>query len=101
MALPAIVGTLLVPILLQILKLATPTLRGELVEFVQGRSARCYATPNKWDDVAAKLVAALLSVQVAAAPTNNETTNAIVGALVEVATGTDPFAPPGNELGGA
>ena len=101
MALPAIVGTLLVPILLQILKLATPTLRGELVEFVQGWSTRCYATPNKWDDVAAKLVAALLSVQVAAAPTNNETTDAIVGALVEVATGNLSFDPPGNELGGA
>ena len=93
MALPAIVGTLLIPILMQILKLATPALREELVAFIQGWTAKCYATPNKWDDVAAKLVAAILSVDLSAVttkPTDNEVTNAVVGALVTVATGTPP-----------
>jgi hypothetical protein len=89
----AIVGTLLIPILMQILKLVTPTLREELVKFLQDWTARCYATPNKWDDVAAKLVAAILSVDlsgVTTKPTDNDVTNAIVGAVVEIATGTPP-----------
>ena len=91
--LPAIVGTLLIPILMQILKLVTPSLREELVKFMQEWTARCYATPNKWDDVAAKMVAAVLSVDlsgVTVKPTDNDVTNAVVGALVEVATGTPP-----------
>jgi hypothetical protein len=89
----AIVGTLLIPILMQILKLVTPTLREELVKFLQDWTARCYATPNKWDDVAAKLVAAILSVDlsgVTTKPTDNDVTNAIVGAVVTIATGTPP-----------
>lgn len=104
MALPALVGTLLVPILVQVLKLVTPALRGELVEFVQGYTARAYATSNRWDDVFAKLLAALVSVDISGVqvqPTDEPMTDAIVGALVGVATGQDPFAPPGNELGGA
>jgi hypothetical protein len=89
----AIVGTLLIPILMQILKLVTPTLREELVKFLQDWTARCYATPNKWDDVAAKLVASILSVDlsgITVKPTDNDVSNAIVGAVVEIATGTPP-----------
>lgn len=104
MALPALVGTLLVPILLQILKMMTPALRSEFEEFLKGWTARCYKTPNKWDDVAAKLVGAITSVDLSGVvkPTGSETTDAIVGALVEVTTGQSPFEQAhGNELGGA
>jgi hypothetical protein len=93
MALPAIVGTLLIPVLMQILKLVTPTLREELVKFLQEWTARCYATPNKWDDIAAKLVASILSVDLSGVivkPTDNDVTNAVVGAFVTIATGTPP-----------
>jgi hypothetical protein len=103
MALPALVGTLLVPILMQVLKFVTPVLRAEFEEFLKGWTARCYATPNKWDDVAARLVGAVTSIDLSGVvkPTGSADTDALVGAIVEVATGTDPFAPPGNELGGA
>ena len=93
MAIPAIVGTLLIPILMQILKMMTPTLRAELVTFIQGWTERAYATPNKWDDVAVKLVAAILSVDLSGVktpPVNDAITDAVVGALVEVTTG-HPF----------
>jgi hypothetical protein len=89
----AIVGTLLIPILMQILKLVTPTLREELVKFLQDWTARCYQTPNKWDDVAAKLVANILSVDlsgITVKPTDNDVSNAVVGALVTIATGNPP-----------
>jgi hypothetical protein len=89
----AIVGTLLIPILMQILKLVTPTLREELQKFIQDWTARCYVTPNKWDDVAAKLVASVLSVDlsgVTVKPTDNDVSNAVVGALVTIATGNPP-----------
>jgi hypothetical protein len=89
--LPAIVGTLLIPILMQIMKLMTPVLREELVTFIKGWTERAYATPNKWDDVAVKLVAAILAVDlsgVKTVPTGSEVTNAAIGMLVEVATGT-------------
>lgn len=93
MAFPAIVGTLLIPILMQILKRVTPALQKEFQEFIQGWSERCFQTPNKWDDVAAKLVAAVLSVDlsgVTVKPTNNEATNTIVEVLIEVTTGAPP-----------
>ena len=89
----AIIGTLLIPILMQILKLMTPTLRAEMVKFMQDWTAKCYATPNKWDDVAAKLMAAILSVdlsKVTTKPTNNELTNELVSSVIIIATGNPP-----------
>jgi hypothetical protein len=91
MALPAIVGTLLIPILMQIMKLMTPVLREELVTFIKGWTERAYATPNKWDDVAVKLVAAILTVDLSGVktpPSGDAVTNAAIGMIVEVATGT-------------
>jgi hypothetical protein len=89
MALPAIVGTLLIPILMQILKLMTPAIREELVKFIQGWVAHAFATPNKWDDVAAKLVAAMLSVDISGvvAPPTNEVTTELVSSIITIATG--------------
>lgn len=101
----AIWGSLLTTVILQVLKLVTPTLRSELDGFVKAWAEKAFATPNKWDDVGAKIVAGLLSVDlsgVTVVPSSgNEIADAVSESLLEVATGKSPFDPPGNELGGA
>ena len=97
-------SSLLALILTQVLKLVTPVLRDELSGFLKSWTAKAYATPNKWDDVAAKVVTSILSVDISAIPLPTEQdaiANAVSGALLEVATGKSPFDAPGNELGGA
>jgi hypothetical protein len=101
MAIPAI----LVPVIVWAVKALSDEARKALQTALQGWYVHALATPNKVDDVAAKILCILLSVDVSSVPQgpNNvpvEVVDAVVGGMIEVATGR-PFDPPGNELGGA
>ena len=102
----AIPVALLTPLILWAVKALSSTARQALVVALQGWYVTALATPNKVDDIAAKILVTMLQVDVSAVPQGPdnvplEVVDAVVGGMVEVATGKNPFDPPGNELGGA
>lgn len=108
MALPVVVTSLLFPLLVQAIKWLSPVARDALSDAMRTFYSRALASPSSWDDVAAKILCILLSVDVSdiTSPSSGPGTipadvvDTITSGMIEVATGR-PFDPPGNELGGA
>jgi hypothetical protein len=59
-----VVLALLFPIFNMFLRLASPTMRDELVKFMRIWRGMALATPNQWDDALSFLLCALLAVPV-------------------------------------
>lgn len=92
-------NALAMQVLLMVIGWLSPVARKALSDALQGWYAHALATPNKMDDIAAKVVVSILSVDVSkvvATPSPDsanlppEVVNAVSGGLLEVITGR-PF----------
>jgi hypothetical protein len=93
MAIPAV----LVPVIVWAVKALSEEARKALAIALQGWYVHALATPNKVDDIAAKILCILLSVDVSSVPQGPdnvpvEVVDAVIGGFTEVVTGR-PFDP--------
>lgn len=101
MALPAVVTALLFPLLMQAIKWLSPVAREALQEAMRSFYVKALQSPSSWDDVAAKILCVLLSVDVSDIQKTEgpgtmpaDLTDTIVNGFIEVATGKAPFEYP-------
>lgn len=100
MALPAVVTGLLFPLLIQAIKWLSPVAREALSDAMRDFYKKALSSPSAWDDVAAKVLCVLLSVDVSDIVKTegpgiipSDMVETITNGFIEVATGGRPFDP--------